>query len=178
MQNLEKQLDALYWLRDFIFDFRQNLLDNIQAYNNMTFRLKETGIPKEIADNYEVNYYIANIQLLLQIVETFSEVDIKYIDANIFSLEKALDEAIGTTYLNKVATFNRGTENIKRKMEEEQETKRKQREVIIEIKKKVHIEDGLDSVKHDADLSAAEEQQKINNEALLNLLKQINDNSK
>jgi len=173
MQNIERQLEALYRLRDFIFDFRQQLLDSIQAYNNMVFRLKEVGIPREIADNYEANYYADNIRLLVQIVETFSEVDIKYIDANIFALEQALDEATGTSYVNKVPAFQRGIENIKRKMEDEQETKRNQTQIIAEIKKKVHIEDGLESVKQRAaELSAAEEQQKINNQRLLEWLKQ------
>ena len=173
MQNIERQLEALYRLRDFIFDFRQNLLDSIQAYNNMVFNIKEVGIPREIADNYEANYYTANIQLLVQIVTTFSEVDIKYIDANIYALEQALDEATGTNYVDKVSAFHRGIENIKRKMEDEQETKNKQTQIIAEIKKKVHIEDGLESVKQRAaELSAAEEQQKINNQRLLDWLKQ------
>jgi hypothetical protein len=173
MQNIERQLEALYRLRDFIFDFRQQLFDSVQAYNNMVFRLKEVGIPREIADNYEANYYTDNIRLLVQIVEIFSEVDIRYIDANIFALEQALDEATGASYVNKVPAFQRGVENIKRKMENEQEMKNKQTQIIAEIKKKVHIEDGLDSVKqHAAELSAVEEQQKINNDALLYWLKQ------
>ena len=173
MQNIERQLEALYRLRDFIFDFRQNLLDSIQVYNNMVLRLKEVGIPKEIAENYEANYYAANIQLLSQIFESFSEVDIKYIDANIYAFEQLLDEAAVTSNLNKVAAFNSGTEKIKRKIEDEQETKRKQTQIIADIKKKVHIEDGLESVKQRAaELSAAEEQQKINNQKLMDWLKQ------
>lgn len=173
MQNIKRQLEALYRLRDFIFDFRQYLLDSIQTYNNMVFSLKEVGIPREIADNYEANYYTANIRLFVETVETFSEVDIKYIDANIYALEQALDEATGTNHINKVTAFQRGIENIKRKMEDEQETKCKQTQIIAEIKKKVHIEDGLDSVKLRAnELASAEEQQKIKNQILIDRLKQ------
>ena len=119
MQDIKRQLEALYYLRDFILDFRGNLLDSVQVYNSMVSRLKEVGIPREIAENYEANYYTANIRFLLQIVESFSEVDIKYIDANIYAFEQLLDEAAGTSNLNKVAAFNKGTENIKRKMEDE-----------------------------------------------------------
>jgi hypothetical protein len=135
MQDIKRQLEALYYLRDFILDFRGNLLDSVQVYNSMVFRLKEVGIPKEIAENYEANYYTANIRLLLQIIESFSEVDIKYIDANIYAFEQLLDESTGTNSLNKVAVFNSGKEKIKRKMEDEEETKHKKTQVICEIKK-------------------------------------------
>lgn len=165
MQDIKRQLKALYHLRDFIFDCRGNLLDSVQVYNNMVSKLIEAGIPREIAENYEVNYYTANVRLLLQIIESFSEVDIKYIDANIYAFEQLLDEAAKTSNLNKVAAFNSGKENIKHKMEDEEETKRKQKQVIFEIKKKVHIEDGLDSTKQRAaELSAQKEQKKIKNQ--------------
>jgi hypothetical protein len=168
MQDIKRQLETLYYLREFILDFRGNLLDSIQVYNNMVLRLKEVGIPREIAENYEANYYAANIQLLSQIFESFSEVDIKYIDANIYAFEQLLDEAAGTSSLNKVAAFNSGTEKIKRKMEDEQETKHKQTQIITEIRKKMHEENGLDSYKKNIDERIAEvERQKEETEKVI-----------
>ena len=177
MQDIKRQLEALYYLREFILDFRSSLLDSIQVYDNMVLRLKEVGISREIAENYEANYYAANVQLLSQIVESFSEVDIKYIDANIYAYEQLLDEAAGTSSFSKVASFNSGTEKIKRKMEDEQETKRKQTQIIADIKKKVHIEDGLESVKQRAaELAAAEKQEEIRRKEILEW--SINQNQK
>jgi hypothetical protein len=93
MQDIERQLDALRHLQHFLLTFIENLRENMQLYNRKVDGLRESGLPLQISDNYEVNYCRLNNQQLEQVVENMLQADLNYININIAHFEEALIRA-------------------------------------------------------------------------------------
>jgi hypothetical protein len=176
MQNIQKQLDSLYQLKNFCIGFGKELTDCIQVYNNVVLGLLEVGVPREIATYYEDKYYYPNHEKIWQVIDNFADKDLKFIDKNIQTFEQILigagDAAFVETPLavdsnmvqdkNKARKFREGTEKIKNKLKELEDAERKQKEditkAIIDIKKNVPNERSARS--HDDELPTLEQLQK------------------
>ncbi|GHT33632.1 hypothetical protein FACS189434_08240 [Bacteroidia bacterium] len=93
MQDLQRQLDALYDLRGFLELFRNELENQLNGYRNRTLNLRETGISTQVASTYESSCYTVNEGYLKQVIRNISEDDLPYIHRQIEIIEIAIEGA-------------------------------------------------------------------------------------
>ena len=93
MQDLQRQLDALFELRGFLEKFRGELEGLLDGYRNRTHNLRESGISNEVALNYESSCYTVNEGYLKQLIHNIMADDLPYIHRQIEAVQDAIDKA-------------------------------------------------------------------------------------
>jgi hypothetical protein len=90
MQDLHRQLDALFDLKGFLEMFHSELEHELDGYRNRTHNLRESGISNEVALNYESTCYTVNEGYLKQLLQNIQEDDLPYINRQIRMIEDAI----------------------------------------------------------------------------------------
>jgi hypothetical protein len=90
VQNIEIHLSVLKELQKFLVQFSEEIRIKSDEYNRRINQLQEIEVAVQIADYYEANYAMQNIQLLQNLIANITDVCLPQINANIAKLEQTL----------------------------------------------------------------------------------------
>ena len=96
MQDLQRQLDALYDLEGFLKTLQGELEYQLTGYRNRTFNLRDMGISNEVASFYESSFFTVNEGYLKQLINNIQEGDLVYVHRQILVIDGAIQAAGGT----------------------------------------------------------------------------------
>ena len=90
MQAIEIRLSVLKDLQRFLEQFIEDIREKSVAFNNRIRKLREAGVPIQIADYYEENYGVQILQYLRNLIMNITDVHLPNINADIAKFEKPL----------------------------------------------------------------------------------------
>ena len=83
-----KEIEVLRELQKFLVQFRDDIEAKSAEFNSKVMQLREIGVPIQIAEYYEANYGVQNIQHLQNLIVNITENDLPYINTQIAQFEQ------------------------------------------------------------------------------------------
>ena len=93
MQDLQISLNALKELKNLLIQFNEEMREKGVMFNSRFQAIRESGLPVQIADNYESNYASPNLQNLRYLIAGITDNDLPYVNALIAQYEQLLAQA-------------------------------------------------------------------------------------
>ena len=75
--------------------FNEEMREKSVMFNSRFQAIRESGLPAQIAENYEANYASPNLQNLRYLIANITDNDLQYISALIAQYEQLLAQAGG-----------------------------------------------------------------------------------
>lgn len=82
-QSIELQQNALYRLQNYLQNFKEDLLNNVERYRNIVDSLQEEGLSNEVYNTYLHSYYERDRAYIQQLIDHIEEADAQYISRNL-----------------------------------------------------------------------------------------------
>ena len=96
-QVLQRQLEALQELENFLNHFRNDLDQNISKYNQHFNSIAESGVPQETVAAYEQYHKDPEIRHIAKLIDNINDKDIPYLKRVQQRLEEAIAESRNTS---------------------------------------------------------------------------------
>jgi len=93
IDNIQKQVDMLIELDNFMKNFEQTLFQLMTDYKKKLNYLERSGLPMEIVSNYKKHYKAPLILHLNNIIQMINDKDKRYIKGNLDALKNAIEHA-------------------------------------------------------------------------------------
>lgn len=90
MQDLQVQLNALMELRSFLVQFNEEIREKSVMFNAKFSAIRDSGLPAQIAANYEATYADPNLQNLRYLIANITDKDLPFVNAQIVQFEQLL----------------------------------------------------------------------------------------
>ena len=93
VQKLSLQLQKLQEMDGFLKKLQHLFQQNIKEYNDKMLMLRQSGMPQEVCDTYDMKYQVPKIQNMTKMIQEINQADIPYIKKNIVAIQNALQAA-------------------------------------------------------------------------------------
>ena len=82
-QSIALQQKALYSLQNYLQNFKEELLNNVERYRNIVDNLQAEGLSDEVYNTYLNSYYERDRMYIQKLIEHIEDADAQYISRNL-----------------------------------------------------------------------------------------------